>query len=74
VILLHKILKRIFAMKKEVRINSRQCDMSDTVISIMSKPRGQRSRDKNKYNQCDSRRNLSEIKLKRTDTTLDLSQ
>jgi hypothetical protein len=48
--------------------------MSDTVVSVMSKPRGQRPIDKNKYNQCDSRRNLSEIKLKRTDTTLDLSQ
>jgi len=39
----------------------------------MSKPRGPQPGEKNKYNQCDSRRNLSEIKLKRTDTTLDLS-
>ena len=30
--------------------------------------------DKNKYNLCVARRQLSEIKLKRTDTTLDLSQ
>jgi hypothetical protein len=35
----------------------------------MSKPRGPQPGEKNKYNQCDSRRNLSEIKLKRTDTT-----
>lgn len=43
------------------------------MIENMSKPRGSQSRYKNKYNQCASRRKLSEIKLKRTDTTLDLS-
>ncbi|KAJ5760846.1 hypothetical protein N7520_008002 [Penicillium odoratum] len=32
------------------------------------------ARSKNENNQCVSRRKLSEIKLKRTDTTLDLSQ
>jgi len=32
------------------------------------------TRSKNGNNQCVSRRKLSEIKLKRTDTTLDLSQ
>ena len=60
-------------MKKSGRINWRQCNTSDTVIHIMSKPSGCRSRCKNKYNQCRRRGAVSEIKLKRTDTTLDLS-
>jgi hypothetical protein len=40
----------------------------------MSKPREQLAGFKNKNNLECSRRNVSEIKLKRTDTTLDLSQ
>lgn len=60
--------------EKIFRVNWRQCNTSDTVVEDMSKPRGPQPGEKNKYNQCDSRRNLSEIKLKRTDTTLDLSQ
>jgi hypothetical protein len=40
----------------------------------MSKPSDQKAGFKNKNNLECSRRNVSEIKLKRTDTTLDLSQ
>jgi hypothetical protein len=40
----------------------------------MSKPRDLPTGFKNKNNQEFSRRRVSEIKLKRTDTTLDLSQ
>jgi len=46
----------------------------DTVVEDMSKPRGPQPGEKNKYNQSLTRRPVSEIKLKRTDTTLDLSQ
>ena len=42
--------------------------------SDMSKLSGQRTKLKNKYNLECLRRDVSEIKLKRTDTTLDLSQ
>jgi hypothetical protein len=40
----------------------------------MSKPSDPSASFKNKFNHECSRRNVSEIKLKRTDTTLDLSQ
>jgi hypothetical protein len=40
----------------------------------MSKPRASPADSKNKDNLEFSRRKVSEIKLKRTDTTLDLSQ
>ncbi|KAJ5294544.1 hypothetical protein N7508_009365 [Penicillium antarcticum] len=40
----------------------------------MRKHRGQATGSKNENNQSVSKRKLSEIKLKRTDTTLDLSQ
>jgi len=40
----------------------------------MSKPSDHRTRFKNKNNLECLRRDVSEIKLKRTDTTLDLSQ
>ena len=44
------------------------------MASTMSKPSERRPRAKNKNNlECD-RSHVSEIKLKRTDTTLDLSQ
>ena len=71
--LLHIPGKPGTAMKR-IRVNWRQCNTSDTVERDMSKPSGPSPGDKNKYNQCASRRKLSEIKLKRTDTTLDLSQ
>jgi hypothetical protein len=48
-----------------------QCNTEETIKVNMGKPRGSQWRYKNKYNQCASRRKLSEIKLKRTDTTLD---
>jgi hypothetical protein len=38
------------------------------------KHRGNYPKSKNRNNQCGLLRDLSEIKLKRTDTTLDLSQ
>jgi hypothetical protein len=44
------------------------------VLHGMSKPSDHRTSFKNKNNLECSRRNVSEIKLKRTDTTLDLSQ
>jgi len=59
---------------KKIRVTDRQCNSRNTVILYVGKPRGTKSGKKNKYNQCVSRRRLSEIKLKRTDTTLDLSQ
>jgi hypothetical protein len=40
----------------------------------VGKPKNHPPNDKNKYNQCFDRSRISEIKLKRTDTTLDLSQ
>jgi hypothetical protein len=40
----------------------------------MSKPSGPKARCKNRNNLKNSRRNVLAIKLKRTDTTLDLSQ
>ena len=49
-------------------------DTGDTVSATMSKPRELQTAFKNKNNLECSRRNVSEIKLKRTDTTLDLSQ
>jgi len=57
-----------------VRVSPRQCNTGDTVPGYMSKPSGIPTRSKNKNNlECDRSR-VSEIKLKRTDTTLDLSQ
>lgn len=73
-ILLHDLGKPTSAMKKGSRVDRRQCDTCDTVRESIGKPRGNLAEDKNKYNQCDILRCLSEIKLKRTDTTLDLSQ
>jgi len=61
-------------MKKRVRVSWRQCNTSDTVRKDMSKPSGPSSSFKNKYNLECHRSDVSEIKLKRTDTTLDLSQ
>jgi len=61
-------------MRKEVRVDWRQCNTSDTVPSIMRKHSGLTTFDKNSIILECSRRNVSEIKLKRTDTTLDLSQ
>jgi hypothetical protein len=52
----------------------RECDTGNTVRPGMSKPSDQEAGFKNKNNLECSRRNVSEIKLKRTDTTLDLSQ
>jgi Fe-S cluster biosynthesis and repair protein YggX len=71
--LLHNLLKTELAMKR-VRIAWRQWSTKDTVEIFMSKLSGRSPRDKNKYNQCYHCRGISEIKLKRTDTTLDLSQ
>jgi len=56
------------------RVSLRQCDTSDTVPVRMSKLSGPRTRGKNKNNLECGRSHVSEIKLKRTDTTLDLSQ
>ena len=61
-------------MKRTNRVISRQCDTSDTVLSSMRKHRGNRTRCKNKNNLEWVLGPVSEIKLKRTDTTLDLSQ
>ena len=61
-------------MKRTIRVISRQCDTSDTVSSGMRKHRGHRTRCKNKNNLEWVLGPVSEIKLKRTDTTLDLSQ
>jgi hypothetical protein len=59
---------------KKVRVTDRQCNNRNTMVRDIGKPSGPQPGKKNKYNQCVSRRRLSEIKLKRTDTTLDLSQ
>jgi hypothetical protein len=56
------------------RVTRRQCNTENTVEEDTGKPGGLLPRDKNKYNLCVDRSQLSEIKLKRTDTTLDLSQ
>ncbi len=61
-------------MKRMSRVISRQCDTRDTVSSGMRKHRGHRTRCKNKNNLEWVLGPVSEIKLKRTDTTLDLSQ
>ncbi|KAJ6089716.1 hypothetical protein N7467_004932 [Penicillium canescens] len=53
---------------------SRRSGPDDTVQRGMRKHRGQVAGSKNENNQSVSKRKLSEIKLKRTDTTLDLSQ
>ena len=60
--------------ENKLRVNWRQCNTSDTVgPSIASKRQGPRA-NKNKINRKNRfRRTVSEIKLKRTDTTLDLS-
>jgi len=64
-----------YAMKKKcVRIDWRQCNTSDTVEASICKQRGKPPGGKNKNNLDAKRISLSEIKLKRTDTTLDLSQ
>jgi hypothetical protein len=73
IFLLHNLFKTELAMKR-VRIAWRQWSTKDTVETFMSKLSGRSPRDKNKYNQCYHCRGISEIKLKRTDTTLDLSQ
>ncbi|KAJ5762383.1 uncharacterized protein N7511_005765, partial [Penicillium nucicola] len=52
----------------------KKCKPDDTVQRDMRKHRGQVAGSKNENNQSVSKRKLSEIKLKRTDTTLDLSQ
>jgi hypothetical protein len=59
---------------KRVRVAEKKCNTPNTVEGSMSKPRGNQPRDKNKINQSSFNRRISEIKLKRTDTTLDLSQ
>jgi hypothetical protein len=56
------------------RVTWRQCKTKNTVEKNTGKPGGSSPRYKNKYNLCVDRSQLSEIKLKRTDTTLDLSQ
>ena len=56
---------------KKGRDNERQCKTRVTVPRSMSKLREIEERFKNRNNQCDVLRHLSEIKLKRTDTTLD---
>ena len=61
-------------MKKMVRVSWRQCNTSDTVPCDIGKPSGHRTSAKNKNNLECHRSDVSEIKLKRTDTTLDLSQ
>ena len=61
-------------MKNDVvRVSWRQCNTSDTVPMDVSKPSGPRTGFKNKNNLECHRSDVSEIKLKRTDTTLDLS-
>ena len=61
-------------VKKIVRVVRWQCKTEDTVRRNMSKPRGLNAVDKNKFNLDAFLGKLPEIKLKRTDTTLDLSQ
>ena len=63
-------------MKKEqVRINQQQCKAGDTVPGSMGEPRGNLANNiKIDLINDKVRRPISEIKLIRTDTTLDLSQ
>ena len=60
--------------KSNVRVDQLQCKAGDTVRRTMSKPRGSPTEKKIDLIIDLSRRIISEIKLKRTDTTLDLSQ
>jgi len=53
--------------EKMGRVAWRQCNTRNTVGWNMSKLRGSIPGVKNKYNLCDVRRHLPEIKLKRTD-------
>lgn len=69
-ILLHSTGKPEDAMKNVFRVAERQCDTPNTMLKSMCKHRGNSAGDKNKYNQCFHCRGISEIKLKRTDTTL----
>jgi hypothetical protein len=57
-----------------VRVARRQCNTGDTVGGIMCKHRGNHPKPKIRIITIGLLRDLSEIKLKRTDTTLDLSQ
>jgi len=66
--------KQKVAMRNKGRDNERQCKTRVTVLETVSKLREFPAQCKNRNNQCDAIRHLSEIKLKRTDTTLDLSQ
>jgi len=62
-------------MKSEVRVRRRQCKANDTVSIMHAQAQRHRQRDpKMRIINVLSRRTISEIKLKRTDTTLDLSQ
>jgi hypothetical protein len=60
---------------KSCRVNRRQCNTGDTVGADMRKHSGQLPDCKNKINiKKSTNSGISDIKLKRTDTTLDLSQ
>jgi hypothetical protein len=61
-------------MKVVVRVAWWQCKTKNTVQRSMCKHSGFSAKDKNKFNLDAILRLLPEIKLKRTDTTLDLSQ
>jgi hypothetical protein len=56
------------------RVNRRQCNTGDTVGADMRKRSGQPPKPKIRLINDDPYRTISDIKLKRTDTTLDLSQ
>jgi hypothetical protein len=61
--------------KLDIRVIPRQCNKGDTVGQRVRKHRGVDGPDSKKKNNLEySRSYVSEIKLKRTDTTLDLSQ
>jgi hypothetical protein len=61
--------------EKVFRVTRRQCNTGDTVGRVVCKHRGHAARGpKIRIITIGLSRDLSEIKLKRTDTTLDLSQ